>query len=75
MKNGFSQSAVDHFFDKLVHIRLPAYMQNVYLIELYQRKHNEMVEFILKHAKDGYQRFEEDLLREYEVNGRKWENL
>ena len=45
---------MDHFFDKLVHIRLPAYIQNVYLIDMYKRKHDEMVEFILKHAKDGY---------------------
>jgi len=54
MKSGNSKTVVDHFFDKLVHISLPGYVQNSYLIDLYRAKHEEMVHFIIRQAANDY---------------------
>jgi hypothetical protein len=65
MKSGHSKTVVDHFFDKLVHIRLPTYIENSFLIDMFKRKHYEMVYFIIKHAKNDYKDYEQDLIYEY----------
>ena len=54
MKNGVSESTVDHFFDKLIHIALPSQITNPYLINLYLEKKKEMIDFIIENAKTGY---------------------
>jgi hypothetical protein len=74
-RGGRSISVVDHIFDKLIHIKLPEILKNSYLTELYQKKHDEMVQFALKHAPNGYVDYKKDLMKEYELHGKEWENL
>ena len=54
MKTGFSISVIDHFFDKLIHIGLPKEITNPFMRNLYQKKQQEMIDFVVKHAKKGY---------------------
>ena len=43
MRNGISESTVDHFFDKLIHIALPNQITNPFLVNLYLEKKREMI--------------------------------
>ncbi len=58
MRTGESLSIIDHFYDKLVHIKLPREVNNSFLVQLYESKHLEMVDFVLKHAQSGYVHYE-----------------
>lgn len=71
-RGGKSISVVDHIFDKLVHIRLPEQITNPELVALYRTKHEQMAEFVLKHAKEGYEHYEEDLLVQKDLYGKEW---
>ncbi len=71
-RGGRSATVVDHFFDKLFHIRLPAQLANPELLRLYRAKHQEMVEFLLRHAKDGYLHYEQELLAEGKLRANEW---
>jgi len=55
---GGSKSVVDHVFDKLIHIRLPSIITSPSLINLYDTKTQEMIDFVLKHAQNGYVDYE-----------------
>lgn len=62
MKFGYSKSVVDHFFDKLIHIKLPKQITNPYLINLYQVKLDEMIEFVIENARENYNNYENNLV-------------
>lgn len=68
MKTGFSKSVVDHFFDKLIHIKLPPEITNKFLINLYSAKLYEMTEFIIENAKYNYKNYEDNLLKWHQSN-------
>ena len=38
MKEGFSKSTIDHFFDKLIHITLPKEMDHGFIKDFYMKK-------------------------------------
>lgn len=61
-RGGKSESVIDHMFDKILHIKLPEQISNSYLEQLYGQGHEYVVDFLLEHAKTGYQYAQKDLL-------------
>ena len=54
IKQGFSKSTIDHFFDKLIHISLPEEMKNEFIQQFYLKKKKQMIDYVIRHAKTNY---------------------